>query len=100
MSTSTVKSYVQTNSDNYDPNSSFVKYTAKYTFMPRLQFSFNITDKAQFFAHYDILSQRPQSRNQLNLAEYLYWQENTGVKNNPNLNLKQLLIMSLVSNKW
>jgi hypothetical protein len=85
MSTSTVKSYVQTNSDNYDPNSSFVKYTAKYTFMPRLQFSFNITDKAQFFAHYDILSQRPQSRNQLNLAEYLYWQENTGVKNNPNL---------------
>jgi hypothetical protein len=85
MSTSTVKSYVQTHSDEYDPNSSFVKYSAKYTFMPRLQFSFNITDKAQFFAHYDILSQRPQSRNQLNLAEYLYWQENTGVKNNPNL---------------
>lgn len=53
--------------------------------MPRLQFSFNITDNAQFFAHYDVLSQRPQSRNQLNLAEYFYWSENTGYKNNPNL---------------
>lgn len=79
MSTSTAKSFAQTNADSYDPNGSFVKYTAKYTFMPRLQFSFNITDKAQFFAHYDILSQRPQSRNQLNLAEYLYWQKKTQV---------------------
>lgn len=72
--------------DSFDANASFMKYKAKYTFMPRLQFSFNITDKAQFFAHYDILSQRPQSRNQLNLTEYLRWPTNSGLTIvNPNL---------------
>jgi outer membrane receptor protein involved in Fe transport len=85
LSTADVRGYVQKNPDLFDPSGSFTRYKAKYIFMPRLQFSFNITDNAQFFAHYDVLSQRPQSRNQLNLAEYFYWSENTGYKNNPNL---------------
>ena len=76
-------SYIK--SDNYDPNVSFTKYTAQYLFMPRLQFSFNMTDQAQFFAHFDMLSQRPQNRNQLNLAEYYYFTEYGSAKNNPNL---------------
>lgn len=85
MSAATARGYVQSRPEEYDPNSSFVKYTPQYVVQPRLQVSFNITDKAQFFAHYDILSQRPQGRNQLNLAEYLYWVENGGYKTNPNL---------------
>ncbi|MFN8278353.1 MAG: TonB-dependent receptor [Chitinophagales bacterium] len=72
------------NSIKFDPNASFTKYKAQYIVMPRLQFAFNISDKAQFFAHYDVLSQRPRNRNQLNLAEYLYW-NNYGTKQNPNL---------------
>ncbi len=84
MSVANAKKFVQ--NKNYDPSVSFTKYVAKYTFMPRLQFAFNITEDAQFFAHYDVLSQRPQgSRNQLNLSEYFYFSEDAGVKNNPNL---------------
>ena len=83
LSQSSAKSYIK--NANFDPNGSFTKYQAQYLFMPRLQFAFNITDKAQFFAHYDLLSQRPQDRNQLNLAEYYYFTEYSAVKNNPNL---------------
>ena len=72
-------------SASYNPDVSFTTYKAKYNIMPRLQYSFNITDKAQFFAHYDVLSQRPQARNELNIAEYYYFTEYTGVKSNPNL---------------
>jgi outer membrane receptor protein involved in Fe transport len=47
---------------DFDPDIAFEKYKAQYVVMPRLQFSFNITDNALFFAHYDVLSQTPQSR--------------------------------------
>ena len=40
------------------PNS-FEDYTPQTVFMPRISFSFPISDLALFFAHYDILSQRP-----------------------------------------
>lgn len=46
----------------FKPDLAFEKYKAQYTVMPRLQFSFNISDNALFFAHYDVLSQSPQSR--------------------------------------
>lgn len=48
--------------EGFDPDVAFEKYQATYVVMPRLQFSFNITDNALFFAHYDVLSQSPQSR--------------------------------------
>jgi len=48
--------------EGFKPELAFEKYKAQYTFMPRLQFSFNISDNALFFAHYDQLSQSPQSR--------------------------------------
>jgi hypothetical protein len=83
LSVSGAKSYIKT--ANYNPSGSFTNYKAQYLFMPRLQFAFNITDKAQFFAHYDILSQRPQDRNQLQLSQYYYFTEYTDIKNNPNL---------------
>ncbi len=44
---------------DYNPDQSFEDYQTQVTVMPRLQFSFNLTDKALFFAHYDILTQRP-----------------------------------------
>ncbi len=39
---------------------SFEDYTPQFTVMPRIAFSFPISDEALFFAHYDVLSQRPQ----------------------------------------
>lgn len=71
----------------FDPNGTFTKYKAQYIFMPRLQFSFNIAENALFFAHYDVLSQRPGgTRNILQPTDYLYFSDNTGAAlNNPNL---------------
>lgn len=40
------------------PNS-FEDYGPQTVFMPRISFSFPISDVALFFAHYDVLSQRP-----------------------------------------
>lgn len=37
----------------------FTDYTAQINFMPRIAFSFPISDVANFFAHYDVLTQRP-----------------------------------------
>ncbi|MEM7374892.1 MAG: TonB-dependent receptor [Bacteroidota bacterium] len=38
---------------------SFEDYRPQTTFMPRISFSFPISDVALFFAHYDVLAQRP-----------------------------------------
>jgi outer membrane receptor protein involved in Fe transport len=83
MSSAAAATYIK--SAAYDPSVSFTEYKAQYMFMPRLQYSFNITNQAQFFAHYDVLSQRPQARNDLNLAQYYFFTEYAGVKNNPDL---------------
>jgi hypothetical protein len=83
MSYANAATYIK--SSSYDPSVSFTNYKAAYNVMPRLQYSFNITNQAQFFAHYDVLSQRPQSRNDLNIAQYYYFTEYTGIKNNPDL---------------
>ena len=70
----------------YDPNLSFTDYKPQTTFMPRLAFSFPIGEKANFFAHYDILAQRP-SNNQVTVLDYFYFDEraNSGVQDNANL---------------
>ncbi len=71
--------------DKFDPNGTFEDYKPKIIVMPRLQFSFNLTDKALFFAHYDILSQRPSNRVIMDPTDYLYFVDNSGTLNNPNL---------------
>lgn len=70
----------------FDPEGTFKKYKAQYVFMPRLQFSFNIAENALFFAHYDVLSQRPRGgRDVMNPIDYLYFSDNQGAISNPNL---------------
>ncbi|MFH2141901.1 MAG: TonB-dependent receptor [Bacteroidota bacterium] len=49
----------------------FKDYQPQITMMPRVSFSFPISDVALFFAHYDILSKRP-GNNRLNPVNYLY----------------------------
>lgn len=72
--------------ENYDPNTSFADYTPQVTVMPRVAFSFNLTDEASFFAHYDILAQRPQNRIQATPDQWYFFNENIGtIINNPNL---------------
>lgn len=66
---------------------SFEDYEPQVTVMPRVSFSFPISDEATFFANYDILTQRPSSNNEIQLINYNYLQALPGNTrtNNPNL---------------
>ncbi|MBK8196184.1 MAG: TonB-dependent receptor [Lewinellaceae bacterium] len=57
----------------YDPETSFEDYTPQVNWLPRLAFSFPISEDANFFAHYDILVQRPPSNWQVTPLDYLYF---------------------------
>lgn len=72
---------------NYKQNMSsggFTNYKAQINVMPRVAFSFPISDVANFFAHYDVLTVRPEG-NPLNLIDYYQMNSNTSVIANPNL---------------
>lgn len=69
----------------FDPDVSFRDYEPKFNWMPRLSFSFPISDEANFFAHYDVLVQRPPSNSFVSPRSYFYFEESTGIRNNPNL---------------
>jgi len=80
----------------------FVDYKPQVNIMPRLAFSFPITEQAVFFAHYDILTQRPASTNlaisplATTPADYLYLVANaTNSINNPNLRAERTIDYAL-----
>jgi hypothetical protein len=50
---------VKMTDSSFNPNSAFTDYKPQVNVMPRLQFSFPISDVANFYAHYDIYVQRP-----------------------------------------
>jgi outer membrane receptor protein involved in Fe transport len=62
----------------------FEDYEPQWSFMPRISFSFPISDEALFFAHYDILTQRPTSSLRMDPTQYLFI-DRQGAINNPNL---------------
>ncbi len=66
----------------------FEDYTPQVTFSPRVSFRFPITDEAAFFAHYDILVQRPSpGLGRFNPFDYMQLDilNNSGFLANPNL---------------
>ncbi|HPN70275.1 MAG TPA: TonB-dependent receptor [Saprospiraceae bacterium] len=73
---------------DFDINTSFDDYKPQFNVMPRLAFSFPISEEAGFFAHYDVLYQRPQSNVIMTALDYFYF-ENIGASgtaaNNPAL---------------
>lgn len=71
---------------NFDPDISFEDYKPQINWMPRLAFSFPISDEANFFAHYDILVQRPPSNTFVSPLTYFYWETGgSDIRNNANL---------------
>jgi len=74
-------------SSNFDPTKSFSDYKAQTNFMPRIAFSFPISDQANFFAHYDVLTQRPPARLRMDPTDYYFLQNNNQLPIN-NANLK------------
>ena len=63
----------------------FRDYTPQVNIMPRVAFSFNISDEAVFFAHYDILTQRPTSSNRFSPIDYLFIRSRNALISNPDL---------------
>ncbi|MEY3010344.1 MAG: hypothetical protein RLZZ314_986 [Bacteroidota bacterium] len=63
----------------------FRDYNPAVNLMPRISFSFNISDEAVFFAHYDILTQRPTSSNRFSPIDYLFLESRNNLISNPDL---------------
>ncbi len=80
-----VSPYLQDPSDKSIQKEVFEDYEPQTTIMPRISFSFPISDEALFFAHYDILAQRPGSNLRMNPVNYLYFDNRTQTISNPNL---------------
>lgn len=64
---------------------SFEDYEPQYVLMPRISFSFPISDEATFFANYDILTQRPTGNIALDPIDIIYIQNHNRILNNPEL---------------
>lgn len=70
--------------DNEIPKA-FTDYKPQINVMPRVAFSFPISDEALFFAHYDVLTKRPTTGNRLDILDYYFMDVRSVVVNNPNL---------------
>jgi len=73
------------NSTDQISSNAFEDYRPQWTVMPRIAFSFPISDESLFFAHYDVLSKRPTTGNRLDPLAYLFMRNQNIVINNPNL---------------
>ncbi len=81
--------------EGYDPNTSFEDYKPQVNVMPRISFSFPISDEALFYAHYDVIIQRPKPGLNSILsgagayatpADYFFMTQNpSGIIGNPDL---------------
>jgi hypothetical protein len=60
----------------------FEDYTPAINMMPRIAFSFPISDEALFYAHYDILTQRPTANFYTTPTSYYFWP----ITSNPTIN--------------
>lgn len=63
----------------------FEDYKPQINVMPRIAFSFPISDEASFFAHYDVLTKRPTTAARFDPIDYQFIESRSDVINNPNL---------------
>lgn len=73
---------------NYDPNEAFRDYKPTIIVMPRISISFPISTTSNFYANYDVLSQRPPVGSYASAYDYYNFREITAggdIINNPNL---------------
>ncbi|MBL7720015.1 MAG: carboxypeptidase regulatory-like domain-containing protein [Flavipsychrobacter sp.] len=74
-----------TSGAGFDPTRSFTDYKPQTSLSPRIAFQFPISEQSLFYAHYDILVQRPTAGVYATPYDYYYMTQNTGAINNPNL---------------
>lgn len=82
---------IRISDSNYNPNSSFTDYKPQVNVMPRISFSFPISDVALFYAHYDVIVQRPKSEVYATAADYYFLTTKLQqIINNPGLKPEKL----------
>ncbi len=67
-----VTPYLKNKSNIAVTSEAFSDYDPQISVMPRISFSFPISDEALFFAHYDVLTQRPTYALQNNPMDYFF----------------------------
>jgi len=80
-----INPYLKVDPDAPLTSGAFKDYEPAINVMPRIAFSFPISDEALFFAHYDILTQRPFDSNRFNPIDYLFMENRNVLLNNPDL---------------
>jgi len=74
----------------------FEDYEPQITVMPRISFSFPISDEAAFWANYSVLSKRPTYGSRLDLIDYLYINQlSNQILNNPALKTEKTISYEL-----
>jgi hypothetical protein len=63
----------------------FEDYKPQVNIMPRIAFSFPISDEASFFAHFDILTKRPTTVFRFDPFQYQFVNQRSAIINNSNL---------------
>ena len=85
-----VTAWVKDTEQSHVDVKSFKDYSPQWSVMPRISFSFPISDEALFFAHYDVMTQRP-SNIYTNIYDYYYFEQNSSTINNPALKPSQTI---------
>ncbi|MDX2359880.1 MAG: carboxypeptidase-like regulatory domain-containing protein [Crocinitomicaceae bacterium] len=80
-----VMPYLKNPGQNSPTADAFEDYKPQVSIMPRVSFSFPISDEASFFAHYDILTKRPTSGVRFDPFQYQFINERSAIVNNSNL---------------
>jgi len=84
--TGRITPYLVDPSETQVSSKAFKDYEPQLMFMPRIAFAFPISEEANFFAHYDVLTQRPTDGYRLDPLQYYYIENRVGLfNNNPDL---------------
>ena len=86
-----VSPWIKTPSQSEVDINSFKDYDPAWSVMPRISFSFPISDEALFYAHYDMLTQRPTDNYYCSPLVYLHFNEYGSTVDNPNLKPSQTI---------
>jgi outer membrane receptor protein involved in Fe transport len=80
-----IQPWLQEPSKTSTSSKAFEDYKPQINVMPRVAFSFPVSEKSSFFAHYDVLTKRPTSGVRFDAIDYQLIQLRSDIINNPNL---------------
>jgi outer membrane receptor protein involved in Fe transport len=76
----------------FNPDNSFTDYKPAVNVMPRINFSFPLSDDALFYAHYDVLYQRPTGVANAVQTDYMFMDQNpSDIYQNSNLRPERMI---------